>query len=356
MRILFAVCSWGLGHIMRSLPIIRELSKENKIFVVTHGRSLTAAKENLKDFPNIEFIDLPDYPLPYTKNPFLFLPKFVSYIPEILHNIKKEHQYIEKIIRTENIKLIISDTRYGIYSNSKKINSYFITNQLKYIAPFRMTLLTEFFNSLFQKKFKKILIPDFPEFESSLSGELNHNLKFFNRNKLVYYGIISNYKKIEVKEDIDVFFSISGPEPQRTVFENLILSQAKKLDKKIVISLGTPEKKFFREENNIKVYSYLSEEKREEILNRSKIVVSRSGYSTIMDLAELEKKAFFIPTKYQTEQEYLVRFHLKQGNCYFKDQEKINLESDLKEAEKYRGLKAKWKTKKSINIFLENLF
>lgn len=352
MNILFAVCSWGLGHIMRSLPIIKKLSVRNKVFVVTSGRSLIVARQSLTN-ENIKFIEVPDYPQPYTKNPSFFIPKFCLYIPAILHKIKKEHEKIEKIVSKEKINLIISDMRYGAFS---KVPSYFITHQLKYIAPLGLTPLTEFFNSLFQKKFNKFFVPDFPDFENSLSGELSHNLKFFNKEKLVYFGIISEFQKKNLKKDIDVFISISGPEVQRGVFERIILNQTGELDKKIIISLGTPEKNFSKKKKNIKIYSYLRKDEREEILNRSKIVVCRSGYSTIMDLTELEKNTLFVPTKNQTEQEYLARFLKNRGNCFFKDQNELNLEKDLEEAEKYKGLKPKWNTKKSLEIFSDNLF
>jgi uncharacterized protein (TIGR00661 family) len=353
MRVLFAVCSWGLGHITRSLPLIKKLSLENEIYLISHGRSLLFAKKNLKNNINIKFIDIPDYPLPYTENPNLFLPKFGLYIPKIIYKIKKEHEKIEKIVDKKKINLIVSDNRYGVYS---KVPSYIIIHQLKYLAPLKLTPLTEFFNSLFQKKFKKIIVPDFPKFEDSLAGELSHNTKFFRKKKIVYIGNLSDFKKKNLKKDIDIFFSVSGPEPQRLVFEKIILNQVEDLNKKIVIGLGMPEKRYKKEKNNLKIYSYLPREKRENILNRSKLIVTRSGYSTIMDLAELEKKALLVPTKNQTEQEYLARFHFKQSNCYFKNQEKINLVEDLSKADKYKGLKTKWKTKKSLEIFLKAIY
>ncbi len=352
MKILFAICSWGLGHLMRSLPLIKKLSKENEVFIVGHGRNLVAARKELKDEPKLKFFNIPDYPLPYTKNPMFFLPNFAFCTPSILYNIKKEHDEIEKIVKKEGIQKIISDNRYGAYSSSKRVPSYFIIHQLKYKAPFGITPITEFFNSFAQKKFNKILVPDFPEYEDSLAGELSHELRFFEKKNVKYLGILSDYRKENVKKDVDIFISVSGPEPQRSIFEESVLSQTKKLNKKVVISLGNPEREQIKEKKNLKIYSYLSREKREEILNRSKIVVSRSGYSTIMDLAELEKKAFFVPTKNQTEQEYLARFHREKGNAYFKDQGKINLEKDLEKAKKYKGLKVKWKTKRSLENFL----
>lgn len=355
MRVLFAVCSWGLGHLMRSLPLIKKLSKENEIVLVAHGKSLVAARKELKDYANIKFIDVPDYPLPYTKNPLLFLPKFAFYTPKIFCGIRREHNTIEKIIREEGVKKVISDNRYGAYSSSKKVPSYFLIHQLKYKAPFGTTSLTELFNSHVQRKFNKILVPDFPEYEKSLAGELSHNLRFFEKENIKYLGVLSDYKKRNLKKDIDVFISVSGPEPQRSIFEEKILEQSKRIKKKVVISLGDPERKLVKEKGNLKIYSYLSRERRENLLNRSRIVVSRSGYSTLMDLAEIGNKALFIPTKNQTEQEYLAKFHQEKGNAYSKDQGKIDLKEDLKKAKRYKGFKVKWKTKESLEIFLDEI-
>ncbi|MCK4730045.1 MAG: glycosyltransferase [Candidatus Aenigmarchaeota archaeon] len=352
MKILYAVCSWGLGHLTRSLPIIKKLAEENEIFVVSTGRTLVAARHSLIE-ENVKFIDIPDYPQPFTKNPSFFFLKFSFCLPAILNNIRKEHEQIEKIVRKEKIKLIVSDSKYGIFS---KVPSYFIAHQLRFIAPFGMTYFTEYFNSKLQKKFNKILVPDFPDFENSLSGDLSHNLKFFNKNKIVYFGAISSFHKRNLKEDVDVFISISGPEVQRKVFEETVLNQVGELNGKIVVSLGTPEKKFSETRGNAQIYSYLENSKREELLNRSKIVVTRSGYSTIMDLAETGRKALFVPTKNQTEQEYLGEFHLKRKNFYCISQDKLNLKEDLKKAKKYNGLNPKWNTKKSLKIFLDTLF
>jgi len=260
---------------------------------------------------------------------------------------------IEKIVRKENIKLIVSDSKYGIFS---KAPSYFIAHQLRFIAPFGMTYFTEYFNSRLQKKFNKILVPDFPDFENSLSGNLSHNLKFFNKNKLVYFGQISSFRKKNIKENVDVFISVSGPEVQRKVFEKIVLNQVGELKGRVIVSLGTPEKKFSETRGNAQIYSYLENNQREKLINQSKIIVTRSGYSTLMDLAETEKKALFIPTKNQTEQEYLGEFHKERKNFYCISQDKLNLKEDLKKAKKYHGLNPEWNTKKSLKIVLDALF
>ncbi|NNM18614.1 MAG: glycosyltransferase, partial [Croceitalea sp.] len=75
----------------------------------------------------------------------------------------------------------------------------------------------------------------------------------------------------------------------------------------------------------------------EKAINQSQYILCRSGYTTVMDLAKLEKKAFFIPTPGQYEQEYLAKRLDKQGMVPFKNQDEFEL-NDLKLVENYQGL------------------
>ena len=45
----------------------------------------------------------------------------------------------------------------------------------------------------------------------------------------------------------------------------------------------------------------------------ARLVIARSGYSTVMDLARMDKRALLIPTPGQTEQEYLGRYLAGKG-------------------------------------------
>ena len=59
--------------------------------------------------------------------------------------------------------------------------------------------------------------------------------------------------------------------------------------------------------------SHLNGEELNQAMVDADIVISRSGYSTIMDLARLGKKAIFIPTPGQTEQtSYLAEHFYKE--------------------------------------------
>jgi len=58
-KILFAVLNWGLGHATRSLPIIKKLlADDNEIIIASSGDALILLK---LEFPDINFIELPDY-------------------------------------------------------------------------------------------------------------------------------------------------------------------------------------------------------------------------------------------------------------------------------------------------------
>jgi uncharacterized protein (TIGR00661 family) len=346
MNIIYAVCSWGLGHATRSLPVIRKLIKENnELTIVTNGRSLELLKKELGD--NALYYDVPDYPMLLSKNSRQFMAKSVVYWPKFIARIEAGLQSLKKILDKKKYDRIISDARYDMYS--RKIPSIFITHQIRIMNPLRIKMFetgSETFNKFFFKRFCGVIVPDF--LDDNLSGDLSHNLKKIDEKKLHYIGILSDFKKKKKEKDIDYMVSISGPEPQRTMFEEKILSQIKDLNGKIVITLGKTESKTNLNKKDIETYSFLSKEKREDYLNRSKLVISRSGYSTILDLAVIGTKALMVPTPGQIEQEYLGKYHNKKGTFYSVTQDKINLKNDVEKAKKKTGIKRKIDVEKSV--------
>lgn len=359
MRVLYGVCSWGLGHATRSLPIIRKLIDEgDEVTIVSTGKSLDLLRLELQD--GASYLDLVDYPLPYTQRSRIFLLKFCLFSPRLIKSIIDEHRSIVKFLYKDRFDIIISDNRYGIYH--RNIPSFLVTHQLRIIAPRRIKLIEnsfERFTAYFQKYFKSIMIPDYEE--DGISGDLAHNLNRIDSNKLVYFGILSDFKKMDVEEDVDFLFSISGPEPQRQVLEDLITQHINSIDGKIILSLGRKlnnaiEKKRNALNENIQLYDFLPKEKRELIMNRSKFIISRSGYSTLMDIYALGKKAMFIPTPQQTEQEYLARFHEGKGNFFYVDQDKMDLSKNLERAKDYKGPDKRYDLEKNMEGFLEAIY
>jgi len=66
------------------------------------------------------------------------------------------------------------------------------------------------------------------------------------------------------------------------------------------------------------------------------VIISRSGYSTIMDLVRLNKSAILIPTPGQTEQEYLAKLMMERKWFYAVSQNDFNLEMACKKYFEYK--------------------
>jgi uncharacterized protein (TIGR00661 family) len=358
MNILYGVCSWGLGHATRSLPIMRKLLEEdNSLTIISHGDSLNLLKKEIGE--NAKYFDIKDYPIPISERKGEFVAKSIVYWPIFMKRMRNGLVNLNKILRKKRYNLIISDGRYDIYS--KSIPSFFISHQIRIMNPFRIRILeygSEIFNLFFFKRFCGVIVPDYKT--NDLSGDLSHNLRLIDEDKLHYVGVLSDFRKRNLKKDIDYLISLSGPEPQRTLLEKKLLSQIKeqKLDGKIVVTLGKTKaigKKIDFSEN-VKIYSILSKDKREELLNRAKLIISRSGYSTIMDLAVIGTKALMIPTPGQIEQEYLAWYHNRKGSFYSVTQEKINLEKDVKEAFRRKGFINACDVDKTVDNIMDVIF
>ena len=351
MKVIYGICSWGLGHATRSLPVMRKLIDENNdLTIISNGRSLDLLRSELGE--NIEYIDIPDYPMLLSENSRQFMAKSMIYWPLFIRKMQSGLSQLTKMLKTRKCDLIISDGRYDIYS--KKIPSFFISHQMRIMNPLRIKMLetgSEIFNLFFFKRFKGVIVPDYKD--DSLSGELSHNLKKIDEKKINYVGILSDFKKKKTKKDIDYLISISGPEPQRSILEGKLAPQVQDLDGNIVMTLGKVEKHSEIKKKNITTYSFLTKEKREGLLNRAKIVISRSGYSTIMDLGIINTKALLIPTPGQIEQEYLSEYHNKIGTFYSVNQSEVNLKKDIEFAKKTTGIKRNCDVNKTVENFMD---
>ena len=326
-RILFAIMGWGLGHATRCIPIIRSLMKENHVILASNGISTTLLKQ---EFSSLKCIDYPDYAIKYPKNKMMLLPLIALQLPSIILKLIKEHLQTQKVINDENIDLIISDSRYGVYSTG--VPTYFIIHQLRFQLSGIFTaieFLGEWFNIFMFRRYEKIIIPDVQS-DQNLTGDLTHSGKISNHPKLHYLGIFCSVSKMNIKEDIDYLFSVSGPEIQRTLFEEIILDQISHIPGKKVVVLGKPDdKRTYDNIENTEIYSHVNRQKQNELLNRAKFVVCRSGYTTVMELVALKKSALMIPTPGQTEQEYLARHYQSTGIFHIAMQDGLDLLSEL---------------------------
>jgi len=350
MEIIYGVCSWGLGHATRSLPVIRKLiSEDYHVTVISNGRSLEVLKKELG--PDLQYVDIPDYPMLLSENTRQFLAKSMVYWPVFIKRIEDGLAQLQKILQKKHYDCIISDARYDMYS--KKIPSFFISHQMRIMNPLQIQMFEramERFNQFFFKRFIDVIVPDYKE--DNLSGDLSHHLRRIDEDSIHYVGVLSDFSKRPLKKDIDYLISISGPEPQRSMLEEKLASQAHELEGNVVMTLGKAENYSIVKKKHLTTYSFVTKELREELLNRAKLVVSRSGYSTIMDVAVVGTKALFIPTPGQIEQEYLSQYHNSLGTFYSVSQDVIHLKTDVLKAAERTGITRECDVKKTVENIL----
>lgn len=298
--ILVAPLNWGLGHATRCIPIIQNLINcDYEPIIATDGEALKLLR---KEFPKLLFEELPSYNITYSKKPQFFMFKILSGTPRILKSVKQEFKATQKIVKKHSICGIISDNRFGVYSPN--VESVFISHQINVLSGYTTSLSSKIHKE-FIKNFDECWIPDFEE-QFNLGGKLSHDFQL--RTKIRYIGPLSRFKKTYTETTNDVLLLLSGPEPQRTLLETKLLSEFKDFENSVIMVRGVIENEQKQSRfGNILIYNFMTSSQLEETINESKIIVSRSGYTTVMDLVKLGKKAFFIPTPGQTEQEYLAK-------------------------------------------------
>jgi len=297
-RILVAPLNWGLGHATRCIPIIHALIKHQfEVVLASDGIALALLK---KEFPTLEAIELPSYQIVYAKNPQFFKWKLLKDSPKLLKTIKAEKKVLKSIIEDYHIDGVISDNRLGLHS--KKVPCVFITHQLQVLSGSTTWLSTKMHQKII-KQFDACWVPDNID-EPNLSGKLGHIPIAGMITK--YLGPLSRFTKKESEIVYDLLVLLSGPEPQRTLLEMKLFEELKGFTGNTIFVRGIIEANQEKTEKGaITIYNYMTSALLEKTINESAIVLSRSGYTTIMDLTKLEKKAFFIPTPGQFEQEYL---------------------------------------------------
>jgi UDP-N-acetylglucosamine transferase subunit ALG13 len=351
-RIAFAVGHWGLGHATRDLPLIRGLLAEGaEVIALCDGPPLKVLQRELAGM--CEVLRLPGAPIPIARTPARFYTRYTLLLPAMWRSKEAQHRQIERLAQARHIDIVISDNRYGCYS--RQAPSYMLTHGVRFIPPFGNWWLDpslEYFNYRAFRPFAKVLVPDFAA--DSLSGRLSHDLRFISLDRLVYIGPLSSIRRRPTEADLDYFISISGPEPMRGMLEQRLLEQVPRLPGRGVMALGRPGEEQPDQRGGCKVYAYLDRAAQEEMMNRAQIVVSRSGYTTLMELAEVGKRALLIPTPGQTEQEYLGQYHQARGAAPMVTQAALNLEGDIKRVDSgFRGFHAPWTTEQSVGHFLD---
>lgn len=310
MKVLICPLNWGLGHATRCVPLIRKLITEgHEPVLVADGYPLHFLRQ---EFPSLRFIDFPSYSVYYASGKSQVSAMLFN-LPSIVRGIIDEHRWLKNLLQTEHFDQIISDNRFGMWS--KHIHSVYITHQLMIKMPMGLKFLeplVHFIHKTVINRYDECWIPDTKE-NGGLSGDLAHEYPLPRNAKFI--GTLSRFEGMETTTptaDYEVVAIVSGVEPQRTALEDHLIQKYKNRAEKILIVSGQPQQKQTKHQTgNITLVSHLSTHELAAAFLGAKKIISRSGYSTIMDLEALKclQKAEFIPTPGQTEQEYLFSIH-----------------------------------------------
>lgn len=323
MKVFVAALDWGLGHTTRMMPIIHQLYRQNHQLVI--GCSLVQKRILQEQFPKALYKSIVSYSPVFSRKPSQIV-SILRFVPRFLFSVYKEKKQLQELDRHYHFDIILSDNRYGLHLPGCR--NIIITHQLQIILPRRVRVFQSIINKVIHfwiNKFDQCLVPDF-EGDIRLSGILSGRFSKCNVD-VNYIGILSRFQFIiEKKSQVpDLLIVISGPENQRSLFEQIVEKQLAEVSGSYSYLLirGKPgstktDKKGFLNHINSEEFKY--------ILKHTKYIVCRSGYSTIMDLVYLEKKALLVPTPGQSEQEYLARHVCSQQWFITEGQSKLNLQ------------------------------
>ncbi|HTQ28881.1 MAG TPA: glycosyltransferase [Puia sp.] len=329
-KILVAPLDWGLGHATRCIPIINELIVNNcEVILAADG----AQKKLLQDeFPSLRVVELQGYRIQYGRNGRQTIRKIILQIPKILMQINRERGWLNRFQAREELDGVISDNRYGLHHPN--IRSVLVCHQLYIPSSFGRIVDAILMNIHYRyiRKFTICWVPDFVR-NYSLAGLLSHPtpLPFVD---LRYTGCLTRFKKLpEPVVPGSVLVILSGPEPQRGILEQIIWKDLPAYKGKLTLVRGLPAATETPEyPPGVEVYNHLPAAELNRLVCAAEIVISRSGYSSVMDLLMLGKKTIMIPTEGQPEQEYLAEYLSGKNWAYVIQQKDFGLLSALNAA------------------------
>jgi len=335
-RILVAPLDWGLGHATRCMPIIDLLLRQGATVVIGgEGRSLFLLKSA---YPQLTSIDLPAYNIRYSQSGKMVL-KTLAQTPRLLRVFREEHRLLDSLIDEMQIDAVLSDNRYGLWTT--KVPCVFMCHQLALMMPKGFSWIRRSVYKAHLKyidRFSYLWIPDLPG-SVNLSGSMSHQYALPSNARFIgpqsrFTGMTEEIKN----EPGQILVVLSGPEPQRSILEKLIITQCHDLPYTFTIVRGITEEQRTEKSGNITLLNFLGKSELLKEIQRSAVVISRPGYSTVMDLSILQKRALFIPTPGQTEQAYLAMELKSKGYTALQSQYSLDLNIGIQEAKSLPGI------------------
>lgn len=308
-----------MGHATRCIPVISELLNQGVDVVI--GADKGPLKVLQEAYPDLEYVRIPGPLITYRNKSFVL--NMLRQTMGFIKGLRAENRQLSQILAEHRINGVISDNRLGLHS--KKVPTVVMSHQLNLKFPV-VSGPVNAINRFLMKRFSNIWIPDFDS-DLSLSGHLSKHKRDL---KPIFVGPLSRLTTSDIDEEIELpekFAAciLSGPEPQRTFLEKKVMEGLENSVYNWVVVRGLPGNTCMEKRGRHLILNYANSRILKAIISRADGVLSRSGYSTVMDIVIMKKRAVFIPTPGQTEQEYLASYY-EEKNWFAKiDQETFRL-------------------------------
>lgn len=325
LKVLIAPLDWGLGHTTRCIPLAHSLVKVGvSVFFAGNEQQKKLLQQ---EFPDTPFLHLEGYNIRYSKTAGGLTWKLATQLRRIKKVIRNEHHWLLQQVKEHAFDAIISDNRFGLWH--PHIPSIFITHQLAIQTPVKWAQkLVQKINYRFINRFSACWVPDMPG-PINLAGVLSHPQKM-PLVPVSYIGVLSRLQDLPTGKEQQLFISLSGPEPQRSLLETTILEQLQSYKGRATVVRGLPgNTQLPPVPPNIVIHNHLDTAAYNQALCTAGMVISRTGYSTVMDIIAAGQKSILIPTPGQTEQEYLAQYLVKKGLALCYTQHEFKLEQAL---------------------------
>jgi len=359
-KVLIAPLDWGLGHATRCIPVTTAFIELGyHVTIATEGAHEIILREA---FPGLTFLRLKGYGIRYSKKADGFVFKMIAQIPRILYNIFREFWWLYKTNRHQQFDLIVSDNRLGFFHF--KTPSVFITHQLNLQTPYSWStrLLQWMQYSWFKLFYAMVWVPDM-EGDQNLSGILGNPI--LKPSVPVWYmNCLSRLKAyasvpVDGQQPTHLFLGIvSGPEPQRSIFQEVLWEEGNQLQQPFKLIAGTAGQPNNHAVSAVgSIVPHLDGPDMVKAIGNTKYIISRGGYTSLMELIPFNKSLILVPTPGQTEQEYLAKRWQEKGWAIAYDQSAFNMDTALKEAAnfKYQPIPFKSFTKEALEATLKQV-
>lgn len=292
-RVAYACLDWGLGHLTRSIDVLHELQQAgNDILFCGTASQVDFMKEY---FPTMKMHVMQLDQLQF-KGDNRFVYEGIRNSWKMYRMLSKCKREIEVIEASFNPDFYLSDHFYPFHHRSK--HNIFITHQFH--LPEQTPCFVKTMHRKWMRAFQTKWLVD--EEMLNLAGQMTRDCP-----SSVYIGLRSRFSFLKQKskehENLSgIVVVLSGPKPYAFQLLEMIPEACRPH-----VNVISP---FKLEDESIFSQVIYSRQEADDAILQAEVVVSRSGYSSLMDLMCVKPKVTLLcPTAGQFEQEYLAKLH-----------------------------------------------